>query len=227
MAKQLMFDSQAKEKILSGIDKLEKAVSVTLGPAGKNVIIDEYGTIHSTRDGVTVAKAVILKDKFENLGANAIREVAEKSNKCGDGTTTSTVLAASIFRNGLKYVSLGSNATQIKNGIKKAADFVVEDIKSKAKKISTKDEIKRVAVVSSNHDEEIGETIADVMSKIGNDGTVKVENGNTTEIHSKIVEGMVIDQSYVSPYMVTNAETGEAELENPYVLIADKKLANI
>ena len=227
MAKQLMFDSQAKEKILSGIDKLEKAVSVTLGPAGKNVIIDEYGTIHSTRDGVTVAKAVVLKDKFENLGANAIREVAEKSNKCGDGTTTSTVLAASIFRNGLKYVSLGSNATQIKNGIKKAADFVVEDIKSKAKKISTKDEIKRVAVVSSNHDEEIGETIADVMSKIGNDGTVKVENGNTTEIHSKIVEGMVIDQSYVSPYMVTNAETGEAELENPYVLIADKKLANI
>ena len=227
MAKQLLFDSQAKEKILSGIDKLEKAVSVTLGPAGKNVIIDEYGSIHSTRDGVTVAKAVTLKDKFENLGANAIREVAEKSNKCGDGTTTSTILASSIFKNGLKYVSLGSNATQIKNGIKKAAEFVIDNVKKSSKNINTKEEIKRVATVSSNHDEEIGELISDIMSKLGNDGTVKVENGNTAEMHSKIVEGMVIDQSYVSPYMVTNAETQEAELENPFILIANKKLANI
>ena len=191
-------------------------------------MIDEYGSIHSTRDGVTVARSINLKDKFENLGSNAIKEVAEKSNsRCGDGTTTSTVLAASIYRNGLRYVSLGSNATSVKNGINKAAIKVVESLKAMSKPISTKEEIKRVATVSANHDSSIGETIADVMDKIGKDGTIKVEDGNTMELHSKIVEGMVIDQSFVSPYMVTNAETNEAELENPYILIANKKLANI
>lgn len=228
MAKVLVYDQVAKQKILAGVEKLEKAVSVTLGPGGRNVIIDEFGSIHSSRDGVTVAKAIELKDKFENLGANAVKEVAEKSNdRCGDGTTTSTVLAASIFKNGLKYVSLGSNSTHVKNGINKAAKHVVEFVKSKSKAISTKEEIKRVATVSANHDEEIGEKIAEVMDKIGKDGTIKVEDGNTMELHSKIVEGMVIDQSFVSPYMVTNADTNEAQLENPYVLIANKKLANI
>lgn len=228
MAKVLSYGQDAKQKILAGVEKLEKAVSVTLGPGGKNVMIDEYGSIHSTRDGVTVARSINLKDKFENLGSNAIKEVAEKSNsRCGDGTTTSTVLAASIYKNGLRYVELGSNATSVKNGINKAAAKVVEWLKSTSKLISTKEEIKRVATVSANHDENIGETIADVMDKIGKDGTIKVENGNTMELHSKIVEGMVIDQSYISPYMVTNAETAEAELENPYVLIANKKLANI
>ena len=228
MAKVLTYGQDAKQKILAGVEKLEKAVSVTLGPGGKNVIIDEYGSIHSTRDGVTVARAINLKDKFENLGSNAIKEVAEKSNsRCGDGTTTSTVLAASIYKNGLRYVSLGSNATNVKNGINKAANKVIEWLKANSKPISTKEEIKRVATVSANHDVEIGETIADVMDKIGKDGTIKVEDGNTMELHSKIVEGMVIDQSYISPYMVTNAETAEAELENPYVLIANKKLANI
>ena len=139
MAKVLVYDQVAKQKILAGVEKLEKAVSVTLGPCGRNVIIDEFGSIHSSRDGVTVAKAVELKDKFENLGANAIKEVAEKSNdRCGDGTTTSTVLAASIYKSGLKYVSLGSNSTHVKNGITKAAKHVVEYVKSRSKQISTK-----------------------------------------------------------------------------------------
>lgn len=228
MAKILAYDAEAKQKILAGVEKLEKAVSTTLGPCGKNVMINEYGQIHSTRDGVTVAKAITLKDEFENLGANAIKEVAEKSNtRCGDGTTSSTILAASIYKNGLKYVSFGSNSTQIKNGIKRAADRAVECIKKIAKPISTKEEIKRVATVSANHDSEIGEIIAGVMDKIGKDGTIKVEDGNTMELHSKIVEGMVIDQSYVSPYMVTNTETGEAELDNPWILVANKKLNNI
>lgn len=228
MAKILAYDSEAKQKILAGVEKLERAVATTLGPCGKNVIINEYGQIHSTRDGVTVAKAVTLKDEFENLGANAIKEVAEKSNtRCGDGTTSSTILAASIYKNGLKYVSFGSNSTQIKNGIKRAADRAVNEIKKLAKPITTKEEIKRVATVSANHDTEIGEIIADVMDKIGKDGTIKVEDGNTMELNSKIMEGMVIDQPYVSPYMVTNTETGEAELDNPWILIANKKLANI
>ena len=228
MAKILAYDAEAKQKILAGVEKLEKAVATTLGPCGKNVMINEYGQIHSTRDGVTVAKAITLKDEFENLGANAIKEVAEKSNtRCGDGTTSSTILAASIYKNGLKYVSFGSNSTQIKNGIKKAADRAVECIKKIAKPISTKEEIKRVATVSANHDSEIGEIIAEVMDKSGKDGTIKVENGNTMELRSKIVEGMAIDQSYVSPYMVTNAETGEAELDKPWILVANKKLNNI
>lgn len=228
MAKALLYDSAAKNKILAGVEKLEKAVSATLGPGGRNVIIDEYGSIHSTRDGVTVAKAITLKDQFENLGSNAIKEVAEKSNdRCGDGTTTSTVLAASIYKNGLKYVSLGSNSTQVKNGINKAAKHVIEYVKSIAKPISSKEDIERVATVSANHDTEIGSIIAEVMDKIGKDGTIKIEDGNTMELYSKIVEGMVIDQSFVSPYMITNAETNEAQLENPFVLIANKKLANI
>ena len=228
MAKDIIYDNVAKDKILVGVNKLEKAVSVTLGPCGKNVIIDEYGSIHSTKDGVTVAKSVVLKDAFENLGANAVKEVAQKSNDMvGDGTTTSTVLAAAIFKNGLKYVNVGANATQIKNGIRKAADMAVEVVKKNSIKISSKEDIERVATVSANGDQKIGKIIAEVMSKIGNDGTIKVEDGNTSDITSKIVEGMVIDQSYASPYMVTNAETMEVELENPWILLANKKLANL
>lgn len=228
MAKQIIYDSLAKEKILAGVNKLEKAVSATLGPCGKNVIIDEYGSIHSTKDGVTVAKSITLKDSFENLGANAIKEVAQKSNdKVGDGTTTSTLLAAAIYRNGLKYVNVGANATQVKNGIKLAANAVTELVKKNSKPISTREDIERVATVSANGDKKIGSIIAEVMDKIGNDGTIKVENGNTSDLTSKIVEGMVIDQSYASPYMVTNAETMEVELENPWILLANKKMANI
>ena len=229
MAKILVHDSEAKQKILAGVEKLEKAVSVTLGPGGRNVIIDRGGgIIHSTRDGVTVAKHVVLKDKFENLGSNAIKEVAEKSNdRCGDGTTTSTILAASIYKNGLKYVSLGSNSTNVKNGITKAAKHVVSCLKEMSTPISTTEEIRRVATVSANHDAEIGEIIADVMSKIGKDGTIKVENSKAMDMHSKIVEGMNISQGYISPYMITDADTNEAVLEKPFILIANKKLANI
>lgn len=227
MAKDIIYGAQAKEKLLAGVNKLEYAVSSTLGPAGKNVIIDEYGTIHSTRDGVSVAKSVILKDKFENEGASALREVAEKSNsRVGDGTTTSTLLAATIFRNGLKYVSLGSNATQVRNGIVKASKKAVELVKSASTAISGKDSIKHVAVVSANGDEKIGEMIADAMDKLGNDGTIKVANSTGLELTSDIVKGMAIDRSYVSPYMITNAETQETELDNPYVLIVDKKLSS-
>ena len=228
MAKAVIYDSAAKEKILAGVNKLEKAVTCTLGPAGKNVIIDEFGTIHSTRDGVTVAKSIVLKDKFENLGVNAIREVAEKSaDRVGDGTTTSTLLAATIFRNGLKYVSLGSNATQIKNGIKKAAEKAVEFVKASAKKVESLEDLKKVAVVSANGDEKIGAVISEIMGKIGNDGTIKVENGSGIDLTSKIVEGMVIDKSYESPYMVSNPETMEAELDNTWILIVDKKIAHV
>lgn len=228
MAKILLYDTEAKQKILSGVEKLEKAVTTTLGPCGKNVIINEYGQIHSTKDGVTVARSITLKDEFENLGANAVKEVAQKSNeKVGDGTTTSTILAAEIYRNGLRYVNVGANATQVKNGIRKAANFAIDYVKKNSKSVESKEDIKRVALVSANHDMEISEIISDVMDKIGKDGTIKVEDGNTMELCSKIVEGMVVDESYVSPYMITNAETCEAELDNPYILIANKKLNNI
>lgn len=228
MAKILRYDNDAKQKILAGVEKLEKATVTTLGPLGKNVIIDEYGSIHSTKDGVTVAKAITLKDPFENLGANAIKEVAEKSgDKVGDGTTTSTLLAAEIFRNGLKYVSLGSNASQVKSGIKKAAKRVIDIVKASSKTINGKEDLKRVATVSANGDEEIGEMISDVMSKIGNDGTIKVENGSGYEMTSKIVDGMVIDNGYASPWMVTNQETMEAELDNPFILLVNKKISNL
>lgn len=227
MAKQIIYDSQAKEKILAGVNKLEKAVTMTLGPCGKNVIIDEFGSIHTTKDGVTVAKAITLKDPFENLGANAVKEVAEKSNSnVGDGTTTSTLLAASIYRNGLKHVSFGSNATAIKTGIQDTAEIITEIVEKNSKKIESREDLERVATVSANGDTKIGAMIADVMSKIGNDGTIKVENGNGTEMTSSIIEGMVIDQTYVSPYMVTNSETMEVDLENPFILIANKKLSN-
>lgn len=227
MAKQIIYDPHAKEKILAGVNKLEKAVTMTLGPCGKNAIIDEFGSIHNTKDGVTVAKAITLKDPFENLGAMAVKEVAEKSNSnVGDGTTTSTLLAAAIYRNGLKHVTFGANATQIKNGIKSAAEEVVKIVEKNSKKIESQEDLKRVATVSANGDTKIGEMIADVMNKIGNDGTIKVENGNGTEMTSDIIEGMVIDQSYVSPYMVTNSETMEVDLENPFILIANKKLSN-
>ncbi len=228
MAKQIIYDSNAKEKILAGVNKLEKAVTTTLGPCGKNVIIEEYGSIHSTKDGVTVARSIVLADPFENLGANAIKEVAQKSNDMvGDGTTTSTLLAATIYRNGLKYVNVGANATQVKNGVRIAADYVISQVKKNSKSISSQEDIERVATVSANGDKKIGSIIADVMYKIGNDGTIKVEDGNTTDLTRSIVEGMVIDQSYVSPAMVTSIETMEAELNDPWIMIANKKLANI
>lgn len=228
MAKQIIYDAQAKEKILAGVTKLAEAVTMTLGPCGKNVMIDERGTVHSTKDGVTVAKAVSLKDPFENIGAAAVKEVAEKSNtNVGDGTTTSTLLAEAIYRNGLRHVSFGANASQVKAGIKAAADATVEIVKRDAKKVDSPVALKRVATVSANGDTKIGQMIADVMAKLGDDGTIRVENSSSTEMTSEIIEGMVVDQPYVSPYMVTDSGTMEANLDNPYVLIVNKKLSNI
>lgn len=228
MAKQIIYSQEAQNKILAGVEKLEKVVTSTLGPAGKNVLIDEFGTIHPTKDGYTVANAVSFEDPFENCGAAAIKEVANKSNSAsGDGTTTSTLLAAKIFKNGLKHISFGSNATQVKNGILDAAKYVIEFLKTTSKPITTKEEIKQVCTISANGDEEIGELIADVLDKIGKDGVVKVENGNTANLTSKIVEGLVVDSGYVSPYMVSNPETMESDLDNPFILICDKKISNI
>ena len=226
MAKILIYDNEAKQKILAGVEKLEKAVVTTLGPSGKNVMIDNFGSIHSTKDGVSVASAITLKDPFEEMGAKAIKEVAKKSgDRVGDGTTTSTLLAAEIYRNGLKYISLGSNATQVKNGIKKAAKFTTDYIKSITKKLDGSGDIKRVATVSANGDEQIGNMIADVMSKIGNDGTIKVEDGKGFDMSSNIVEGMVLDSGYTSEWFVTDQSKMEVDLNNPFVLIVNKKIS--
>ena len=227
MAKLLKFDAEAKSKLLDGITKLAKAVSTTLGPCGRNVIIDEFGQVHSTKDGVTVAKSIVLDDAFEAVGANAMKEVAAKSNdNCGDGTTTSTILAAEIFKNGLKYTGLGTNATLIKNGIKKAADRACVLIKEASKPADGKDDIRRICTVSANGDKQIGDMIADVLDQIGKDGTIKVEDGSSNKMTSSIVKGMVINQSYASPYFVTSSDTMEVDLDHPAVLVCSKKLTN-
>lgn len=227
MAKILVFDNEAKMKLLEGISKLEKAVTVTLGPCGKNVIVDEFGQLHSTKDGVTVARSIDLKDPFEAVGANALKEVASKSNdNCGDGTTTSTLLAAEIFRNGMKHVQLGVNATQLKDGIKLGAQIAIEHVKQHAKAVKTKDDIKRICTVSANGDKKIGELISDVLDKIGNDGTIKVEDSSSNVTTSSIVKGMVINQPYASPYFVNSSDSMEVDLDNPYVLVCNKKLTN-
>ena len=227
MSKILKYDSDVREAILNGVTKLEKAVASTLGPRGRTVLIDEGRSVHVTKDGVTVANSIDLKDPYENMGVKVIKEVASKTNTMvGDGTTTSTVLAAAIYKTGLRHIVMGANPVLVKNGIDKAANHVVEFIKKNSKVISTKEEIKQVAKISANGDEEIGEVIADVMSKIGNDGTIKVEDGNTTTMTSKIVEGMQFERGYISPYFVTNDKL-EADLDSPYILMIDKKLSNI
>lgn len=228
MSKIIVYENEAKQKILSGIDKLEKATSVTLGPAGKNVIIDEYGSVHVTKDGITVAKAVDVEDPFENIGVKAVREVAQKSNdKVGDGTTTSTLLAATIFRNGLRRTQLGVNASRVKNGIQAAAKDAVDAIKKLVRPVSGKEDVLKVCTVAANGDSNIGGLISSLMDRLGKDGVVKVENGNTTEMTSEIVEGLMIDNGYVSPYMITSQDTMEADLDNPYVLVANQKMSNI
>ena len=227
MSKILKYDSDVREAILSGVQKLEKAVASTLGPRGRTVLIDEGYGVHVTKDGVTVANSIDLKDPYENMGVKVIQEVASKTNSMvGDGTTTSTVLAAAIYKNGIKQVAMGANPVLIKNGIDKAANYVIDIIKKNSKPISTKEEIKQVATVSANGDEEIGETIAEVMSKIGNDGTIKVEDGNTTTMTSKIVEGMQFDKGYISPYFITNDKM-EADLDSPFIMLVDKKISNL
>lgn len=226
MSKEIKYDD-ARTKILDGVTKISKVVGSTMGPMGRNVIISENGMVHCTKDGVTTCRAVASDDRFEDVGIKLLREASEKTNSSvGDGTTGSVILAEAIFKAGLKHVTLGGNAIQIRNGITTAAKKVVEFVKDHSKSIKTKDEIYQVAKISSNHSDEIASILSDVFDKIGANGTIKVETGNTTATESKIVEGMQFPRGYVSPYFVTNDKM-EADLENPFIFIIDKKLSNI
>src|SRR5215813_11452004 len=228
-AKQLQFDESARHTLLRGVEKLSKAVKATLGPSGRNVILDKkFGSPTITKDGVTVAKEIELEDPYENMGAQLVREVASKtSDVAGDGTTTATVLAESIFREGLKNVTAGANPTALQRGIMKAVDVIVEELKKLSKKVSDRTEIAQVATVSANWDKTIGEIIADAMDKVGKDGTITVEEAKSIETTLEVVEGMQFDKGYLSPYFVTNAEAMEAVLENAYILIYEKKVSSL
>ena len=228
-AKQLQFDENARHALLRGIEKLSKAVKATLGPSGRNVILDKkYGSPTITKDGVTVAKEIELEDPYENMGAQLVREVASKtSDIAGDGTTTATVLAESIYKEGLRNVTAGANPTSLQRGIMKAVEAIVEELKKISKKVSDRTEIAQVATVSANWDKTIGEIIADAMDKVGKDGTITVEEAKSIETTLEVVEGMQFDKGYLSPYFVTNAEAMEAVLENPYILIHEKKISSL
>src|SRR5690606_14672014 len=227
MAKEITFDTTARDKIKRGVDKLADAVKVTLGPKGRNVILDKkFGAPTITKDGVSVAKEIELKDPIENMGAQLVKEAASKTaDDAGDGTTTATVLTQAIFAQGLKNVAAGANPMDLKRGIDKAVLAVVENLKSQSKTISSSNEISQVATISANNDFEIGKMIADAMEKVGKDGVITVEEAKGTETEVKTVEGMQFDRGYLSPYFVTNTEKMEAELENPYILIYDKKIS--
>jgi chaperonin GroEL len=228
-AKQLQFDESARHALLRGIEKLARAVKATLGPSGRNVILDKkFGSPTITKDGVTVAKEIELEDPYENMGAQLVREVASKtSDIAGDGTTTATVLAESIYKEGLRNVTAGANPTSLQRGIMKAVEAVVEELKKISKKVSDRTEIAQVATVSANWDKTIGEIIADAMDKVGKDGTITVEEAKSIETTLDVVEGMQFDKGYLSPYFVTNAEAMEAALENPYILIHEKKISSL
>jgi chaperonin GroEL len=228
-AKQIKFGRDAREKLLRGVDILADAVKVTLGPKGRNVIIDKsYGAPRITKDGVTVAKEIEIEDKFENMGAQMVREVASKTNDiAGDGTTTATVLAQAIVREGTKAVAAGMNPMDLKRGIDLAVTEVVKGLVAKAKKISTSEEVAQVGTISANGETEIGQYIADAMQKVGNEGVITVEEAKTADTELEVVEGMQFDRGYLSPYFVTNAEKMVAELEDAYVLLHEKKLSNL
>src|SRR6266704_1448963 len=228
-AKQLIFDENARQALLKGVSKLAKAVTATLGPKGRNVVLDKkFGSPTVTKDGVTVAKEIELEDPYENMGAQMVREVASKtSDAAGDGTTTATVLAEAIFREGLKYVTSGANPIGIQRGINKAVAAAVDQLDRITKKVKDKEEIKQVATVSANWDATIGEIISDAMDKVGKDGTITVEEAKSIETTLEVVEGMQFDKGYLSPYFVTNAETMEAKLEDAYVLNYEKKISSV
>jgi chaperonin GroEL len=228
-AKDVRFSSDARDRMLRGVDILNNAVKVTLGPKGRNVILDKsYGAPRITKDGVTVAKEIELEDKFENMGAQMVREVASKTNDlAGDGTTTATVLAASIMKEGLKLVAAGMNPMDLKRGIDIAVTAVVKDIERRAKKVQSSEEIAQIGTIASNGDKTIGKMIADAMKKVGNEGVITVEEAKTAETELDVVEGMQFDRGYLSPYFVTNAEKMIAELEDPYILIHEKKLSSL
>jgi chaperonin GroEL len=229
MAKEITFDTSARDKIKKGVDKLANAVKVTLGPKGRNVILDKkFGAPTVTKDGVSVAKEIELKDAIENMGAQLVKEVASKTaDAAGDGTTTATVLAQAIYSHGIKNVAAGANPMDLKRGIDKAVDAVVENLKKQSKKLKGSSEIAQVATISSNSDETIGKMIADAMEKVGKDGVITVEEAKGTETEVKTVEGMQFDRGYLSPYFVTNTEKMEADLDSPFILIYDKKISSM
>jgi chaperonin GroEL len=228
-AKEVRFSTEARDKMLRGVDTLANAVKVTLGPKGRNVVIEKsFGAPRITKDGVTVAKEIELQDKFENMGAQMVREVASKTNDlAGDGTTTATVLAQAIVKEGAKAVAAGMNPMDIKRGIDLAVENVVEDLKGHAKKVTANEEIAQVATISANGDAEIGRYLAEAMEKVGNEGVITVEEAKSLETELEVVEGMQFDRGYISPYFVTNAEKMRVELEDPYVLIHEKKLSGL
>ncbi|RRN66093.1 chaperonin GroEL [Caulobacter sp. 602-1] len=228
-AKDVYFSSDARDKMLRGVNILANAVKVTLGPKGRNVVIEKsFGAPRTTKDGVSVAKEIELADKFENLGAQMIREVASKTNdKAGDGTTTATVLAQAIVQEGLKSVAAGMNPMDLKRGIDKAVLIAVEDIKASSKKVTTNAEIAQVGTISANGDKEVGEMIAKAMDKVGNEGVITVEEAKTAETELDVVEGMQFDRGYLSPYFITNADKMEVQLEEPLILLFEKKLSSL
>ena len=229
MAKTITYSLEARGSLKSGVDKLADAVKVTLGPKGRNVVIEKkFGAPTITKDGVTVAKEIELEDKLENVGAQMVREVASKtSDVAGDGTTTATVLAQAIITEGVKNVTAGANPMSIKRGIDAAKDAVISHIKSQAKDLPDTNQIAQVATISANHDKEIGGKIAEAMDKVGKDGVITVEESKTAETYLDFVEGMQFDRGYLSPYFVTNSESMESELEDPYILVHDKKISNM
>src|SRR6202007_1601532 len=228
-AKEVKFAGDARSRLLRGVDILADAVKVTLGPKGRCVVLDKsFGAPRITKDGVTVAKEIELKDKFENMGAQMLREVASKTNDlAGDGTTTATVLAQSIVREGGKAVAAGRNTMDLKRGIDAAVAAVVEDVKKRSKKVSTSEEIAQVGTISANGDRSIGDMIAQAMQKVGNEGVITVEEAKGMETELDVVEGMQFDRGYLSPYFITNAEKMIVELEDPYILLHEKKLPGL
>src|SRR6184192_4242312 len=228
-SKQIQFDQQARESLLRGVRKLARAVKVTLGPSGRNVVLEKsFGSPTVTKDGVTVAKEIELEDKFENMGAQMVKEVASKTSTiAGDGTTTATVLAHAIVREGVKAVAAGMNPMDLKRGIDLAVEAVVADVQKRSKKVASNEEIAQVGTISANGDVEIGRMIARAMQKVGNEGVITVEEAKSLETELDVVEGMQFDRGYLSPYFVTNAEKMIAELENPYILIHEKKLSGL
>ena len=229
MAKEILYDQKAREALLKGVNTLADAVKVTLGPKGRNVILDKsFGSPTVTKDGVTVAKEIELEDKFENMGAQMVKEVASKtSDVAGDGTTTATVLAQAIYREGTKLVAAGHNPMELKRGIEKAVEAVVEELKKQSKPTKDQKEIAQVGTISANNDETIGNIIAEAMGKVGKEGVITVEEAKAIETSLEIVEGMQFDKGYISPYFVTNPEKMEAVLDEPLILINEKKISTM
>jgi len=229
MSKEITYNVDARSALKEGVDKLADAVKVTLGPKGRNVVIDKkFGAPLVTKDGVTVAKEIELEDSIENMGAQMVREVASKtSDVAGDGTTTATVLAQSIVAEGIKNVTAGANPMDLKRGIDSAVENVVDFLKGLTKAVSSKEEIAQVGTISANNDSSIGEIISDAMEKVGNEGVITVEESKSMDTYLETVEGMQFDRGYLSPYFITNAETMETELENPLILIHEKKISNM